>query len=119
MRDNKSNFKKGAVELLILHLLDGTDCYGYQLTQLIEEHSGGILAIQEGTLYPTLYKLSDKGYISEHKKLVGKRKTRVYYHLEDEGRDRLAELSRDYFEVNRAIQKVLNYTREENDGSTE
>ena len=36
----------------------------------------------EGALYPILYKLSDKGYVSDYKRLAGKRLTRVYYHLE-------------------------------------
>lgn len=105
---NISNFKKGSVEMLLLHLLDTEgDCYGYQMTQLISEKSKGVLVIPEGSMYPTLYKLIDNNYISDYKKLVGKRMTRVYYHLEEPGRARLQELLADYLEVTEAIQGIL------------
>ena len=77
---NKSNFKKGSVEMLLLHLLKTEgDCYGYQLSQLINQRSNGVLIIPEGSMYPTLYKLIDNKYITDYKKTVGKRMTRVYY----------------------------------------
>ena len=48
---NKSNFKKGSVEMLLLHLLkEEGDCYGYQLSQLINQRSGGVLVIPEGSM---------------------------------------------------------------------
>ncbi len=37
-------------------------------------------------MYPVLYKFEDLGYISSEKKLVGKRMTRIYYHLEPSGK---------------------------------
>ena len=81
---NKSNFKKGSVEMLLLHLLKTEgDCYGYQLSQLINQRSGGVLVIPEGSMYPTLYKLIDNSYITDYKKTVGKRMTPVSYtHLD-------------------------------------
>ena len=49
---NKSNFKKGSVEMLLLHLLKTEgDCYGYQLSQLINQRSSGVLVIPEGSMY--------------------------------------------------------------------
>lgn len=104
----KSNFKKGSIELLVLHLLSIQDCYGYQLTQLIEQLSDGRIVVQEGALYPVLYKLSDDSLISEKTVQVGKRKTRVYYHLEPSGIALLEDLRKDYFEVHDGIQAVLN-----------
>ena len=107
---NKSNFKKGSVEMLLLHLLatEG-DCYGYQLSQLINERSNGVLVIPEGSMYPTLYKLIDNNYISDYKTTVGKRMTRVYYHLEEAGKQRLEELIEDYKEVADAIEKIMGF----------
>lgn len=61
----------------------------------------------EGALYPILYKLSDKGYVSDYKKLVGKRLTRVYYHLEEAGSEYLDSLLEDYFKVQEGVRKVL------------
>ena len=107
---SKSNFKKGSVEMLLLHLLKTEgDCYGYQLSQLINQRSNGVLIIPEGSMYPTLYKLIDNKYITDYKKTVGKRMTRVYYHLEESGVQRLAELVEDYKEVTDAIHKIMEF----------
>lgn len=111
---NKSNFKKGSVEMLLLHLLKTEgDCYGYQLSQLINQRSKGVLIIPEGSMYPTLYKLIDNNYITDYKNVVGKRMTRVYYHLEPAGEQRLAELVEDYIEVAAAIEKIMGISEDE------
>lgn len=105
-----NNFKKGAVEMLLLHILSAKgDCYGYQLSQLIKEISDDYLIIPEGSLYPALYKLIEKNYISDYKKQIGKRLIRVYYHIEASGNERLKELVQDYTATTKSIQKILNY----------
>lgn len=106
----QNNFKKGAVEMLLLHILNSKgDCYGYQLSQLIKETSDDYLVIPEGSLYPALYKLIEKGYISDYKTQIGKRLVRVYYHLESAGKDRLVELVEDYLATTDSIKKILNH----------
>ena len=84
--DRKSNFRRGSVELMVLHLLSLRDYYGYELTQIIRQETNGVIDIPIGSLYPALYKLIDAGYISDHKEQVGKRMIRIYYHLEDSGK---------------------------------
>ena len=92
----QNSFRRGVVSLVILGLLKKEDMYGYQLVQETERKSGGRITTQEGSLYPVLYKLVDQGLISDRKVLVGKRMTRVYYHLEPAGEQRLKELIREY-----------------------
>ena len=104
---NKNLFKKGSIELLVLSLLNNEDYYGYQITQAIDQLSGGVIKVTEGSLYPTLYKLSEKGYISDQKRLVGKRLTRVYYHLEPSGVKYYYELLHAYYDVHNGIHAVL------------
>ena len=83
-KDNaQSSFQRGVMSLLILSLLDQEDMYGYQIVQEIAARSDGTIVTQEGSLYPVLYKLQDQGMISGEKVLVGKRMTRVYYHLQE------------------------------------
>ena len=57
MTKNRSNFKMGTVEMIILFLLNKKDLYGYEITSLVEKLSEGKIGITESTLYPTLYKL--------------------------------------------------------------
>ena len=85
----KPNFIRGSVELLVLYLLSQKDYYGYELSQLMDSLSDGVIKIPIGSLYPALYKLIEYGFISDHKEQVGKRMTRVYYHLEQPGFQRM------------------------------
>lgn len=102
--DNAQNsFRRGVMSLVILGLLKREDMYGYQLVQETEKMSGGRITTQEGSLYPVLYKLVDQGLISDNKVLVGKRMTRVYYHLEPAGEQRLNELIREYEEITQGV----------------
>ena len=60
-------------------------------------------------MYPILYRLEEAGFISQYEKLVGKRRTRVYYHLEDAGKAQLESLLNDYNEVRTGIDMILQY----------
>ena len=105
--DNSQNsFRRGVMSLVILALLKKEDMYGYQLVQQTLAVSGGRIATQEGSLYPVLYKLLDQGLISDRKVPVGKRMTRIYYHLEPAGEARLAELILEFEEISRGIHMI-------------
>ena len=107
MTKNRSNFKMGTVEMIILFLLEKKDLYGYEITSLVENLSGGQIGITESTLYPTLYKLLGNNYISDKEVQVGKRRTRVYYHLEDAGKEHLERLLSEYNKNTSGICKIL------------
>lgn len=118
-----STFKKGSIEMLTLLMLQEKDIYGYQLIQMLSERSGGRLTVQEGSLYPLLYRMVDAGYISGRDITVetrnGRKRNRVLYHLEPSGRKRLVELKAEFDQVQEGIQSVLRnsvpigYEREE------
>ena len=109
-------FKKGSIEMLVLLIMQETDSYGYQLTALIRKRSGGRLSVQEGALYPLLYRMQSDGYISAHTESVetklGRTRQRVVYHLEQSGRQRLVQLKREYDEVQAGIKSVFDNSKE-------
>lgn len=107
MARGRSNFIMGTVELIILYLLDKQDLYGYQLSPLISRLSDGRLDITESTLYPALYKLLDNGFISDRRVQAGKRRVRVYYHMEAKGAQRLADLLEDYRVITDGLAAML------------
>lgn len=111
-QSNKENFKRGCAELLALYLLSKEDLYGYQICQLMEEKSGGRFTLLEGTLYLILYKLIDLGYLTVREELVGKRRKRKYYHLEESGKKYLEEVLEDYNEVTKGISLILDKEEE-------
>ncbi len=101
--------KRGTIEIMLLTVLADGDMYGYQLCQELEKKSHGLFVLQEGSLYPPLYRMLEKGFISDRKEIVGKRRTRVYYHLEPAGQAYLAEIKQEYFSLNRGILFALGY----------
>lgn len=101
------NLKRGSVELLLLTLLQEEDMYGYQLAHELDERSGGRYTLQESSMYPTLYRLLDKGYISDRSVLVGRRRTRIYYHLEPMGEAYLAAIRREYLDTCLGVLRIL------------
>lgn len=103
----QASYRRGVMSLVILSLLKREDMYGYQLVQETSRSSGGRLTTQEGSLYPVLYRLVDQGLISDRKELVGKRMTRIYYHLESAGEEKLAELIREYEEVTQGVFQII------------
>lgn len=104
---SQNNFRRGVMSLVILSLLTREDMYGYQLVQETHRISGGRIITQEGSLYPVLYKLLDQGYISDRKELVGKRMSRIYYHLEPTGKARLLELLEEYNQISFGMKAII------------
>lgn len=104
---SQSNYRRGVMSLVILSLLREENMYGYQLCQEIARLSGGRLTIQEGSLYPVLYRLQEQGLISEERVLVGKRMTRNYYHLEQAGHERLTEMQAEYEELTAGVFAII------------
>ncbi len=109
----KDGFKFGVVELLLLTLLSNEDKYGYQISQEVSNLSGGYLNLKEGSMYPVLYKLMEKGYISSNVEKTGIRRTRVYYHLEDSGREYLQGIKNNYILNTKAIFKIAQISEED------
>lgn len=106
-KDLGVNYQRGVIMLVILSLLSQEDMYGYQLVQEMAQQSCGALNTKEGSLYPILYKLLDQGYVSDRRILVGRRMTRVYYHLEPRGKEYLQALTEEYRAVARGVQNIL------------
>jgi transcriptional regulator len=78
--------KKGSSEMLILSLLEARPRHGYEIGKLIEVRSGGRLKFALPTLYPTLLRLENRGWIKGRwVEKTGERR-RCFYRLTPEGR---------------------------------
>jgi PadR family transcriptional regulator PadR len=88
---SERDLKKGSAELLILSLLDGRQSHGYEISKLIETRSGGCVRFRVASLYPLLYRLEDRGWISGRWVEKAGQRRRRYYRLTAGGRRILAE----------------------------
>ena len=103
----RDNFKKGSVEMILLTLLREEDMYGYQMSQLIAHRTENYITIPEGSMYPTLYRLVENGYITSRREIVGRRLSRIYYHLEPKGVERLELLWKEFHGFHDAVVSIL------------
>ncbi|PTF28259.1 PadR family transcriptional regulator [Staphylococcus cohnii] len=83
-----SQFKKGALELIVLLIIKRDDQYGYSLVQNISRH----MSIAEGTVYPLLRRLVKNGKLTTYYQPSSEGPARKYYKVTDQGNDRLADL---------------------------
>lgn len=81
--------KKVSAELLCLSLLSERPMYVYEITQEIGCRSQGYLELAEAAIYVTMYRLVEKGYVTDQREVAGegKPRLRVYYHITDMGRE--------------------------------
>ncbi|MFQ6792686.1 MAG: PadR family transcriptional regulator [Thomasclavelia sp.] len=102
------------IDMLILSILNKKDCYGYELVKLIKTISDNNLDIKEGTLYPIIYNLLNKNYISSYN-IPNKNRIRVYYRIEDTGREYLVQCRKQYIKTHTGIMNILNYGEDKED----
>lgn len=103
----RNYFINGITELLILSILNNHDSYVYEITKTIEKDSGNLLSISQNTIYTATYKLENEGKISEYAKRVGRKRTRIYYKIEDDGKTYLKDLLLNYQNTTSGVQSLL------------
>ena len=97
---------KGSTTLLILNLLEKENLYGYQLIKKLSEESENIFNLKEGTLYPILHGLEEKGVISSYwDDTTGKK--RKYYSITKQGKKQLKESKEEWKVFSGAVNKVI------------
>lgn len=104
---DRNYFINGITELVILSVLNSHDSYAYEIAKEIEQNSNQLLSISLNTIYTAIYKLKDEGKISEYSQLVGKRRTRIYYHIEEDGISYLNQLQINYQQTINGVQAIL------------
>ena len=82
--------KRGSAEVLILALLEQRQRHGYEIGQLIADRSDGAISFHVASLYPTLYRLEDRGLIEGRWVEKPGQRRRRYYRLTANGRKILA-----------------------------
>ena len=102
--------KKGAAELVVLAFLEDQSLHGYELTQLIEERSGGALTFNFASLYATLYKLEERKWIQGRWVEKAGQRRRRYYSITAQGREVLAAQRREWQQFFQLIRDLAGVT---------
>jgi transcriptional regulator len=98
---------QGTLDFLILKTLSWGEMHGYSIARWIFDRSGEELQIEEGTLYPALHRLEERGAIAAEWGLSENKRRAKFYRLTDEGRRELAERVLGWDRFTRAVNRVL------------
>lgn len=98
--------KKGSAEFLVLSLLEHEPRHGYELSKLIESRSGGVISFHVASLYPLLYRMEDRGWITGRWVEKAGQRRRRYYAITATGRTILEAQRKSWREFATAIANV-------------
>jgi len=103
----------GTLDLLILKAVSLGKLHGYGVLLRIEQISGGALEIQQGALYPALYRLEHQGLIDSEWGTSENNRKAKFYRLTTTGRRRLGEETASWNRLAEAIARSLAVTPQE------
>jgi transcriptional regulator len=99
---------QGTLDMLVLRTLLLGPSHGYTIAQSIEQGSDEVLQIEQGSLYPALHRLENRGWIASFWGTSENNRKAKYYRLTPKGRKQLAVETSRWEEVVRAIGRILN-----------
>jgi len=98
---------QGTLDMLVLRTLAAGAAHGHTIAKIIERGSGDFLQVEQGSLYPALYRLEDRGLVASFWGTTENNRKAKYYRLTPAGRKHLAEQTSRWEQMVRAIGGIL------------
>ena len=98
---------RGTLDLLVLKTLRGGSSHGYAIAKAINAVTDGVLSVEEGSLYPALYRMEKRGWIRADWGVTDTKRRAKFYELTSAGRDQLLAEQSNWGEFSSAVDKVL------------
>lgn len=107
MAKKKADLLQGTLDLLILKTLTLEPMHGWGITQRLQQTSQGVLNVNQGSLYPALYRLEEQGWIKSSWDVSDNNRQAKYYELTRAGRKQLEEETKNWERLSTAVAAVL------------
>jgi PadR family transcriptional regulator, regulatory protein PadR len=107
MRQEKFAFLKGTLDMLILKVVALGPIHGYAIAQRIQQISRDIFQLQQGSLYPALHRLEDRGRLKAEWKATDTGREAKFYALTPKGRRQLEAEVKSWEQVTDAVALIL------------
>ena len=102
-----SDVLRGTLDLLILKALSLDPMHGWGVAQRLEQLSGDVLSVGQGSLYPALQRLEEKGWIDSEWRMTEQNRRAKYYELTAAGRRALGEAADSWRRYARMVEAIL------------
>jgi transcriptional regulator len=107
MAGPKSDLPQGTLDLLILRVVGVGPIHGYAIAQRIQQISRDVLQVQQGSLYPALHRLENRGLLAAEWKPSDTGRDAKYYRLTPRGRAALKTETADWARLTEAVAAIL------------
>jgi PadR family transcriptional regulator PadR len=98
---------KGTLDMMILGTLVTGDAHGHTIAKVIERTSEDVLEVEQGSLYPALHRLEDRGWVSSYWGASENNRKAKFYRLTAAGRKQLVRERSRWRQMIRAIDLVM------------
>jgi transcriptional regulator len=103
----KSDLPQGTLDLLILKIVALGPLHGYAIAQRLQQISRDVVQVTQGTLYPALHRLENRGYLAADWKPSDTGREAKFYRLTPKGRAQLASEAENWRRLTQAIGWIL------------
>ena len=103
----KSDLPQGTLDLLILKAVAVGPLHGYAITQRLEQVSRGVVRVPEGSLYPALHRLENRGVLAADWKKTDTGREAKFYSLNRKGRAQLGKETASWERLTTAVGLIL------------
>ncbi len=107
MGKSKSDLLQGTLDLLILKTLELEPMHGWGISQRIQQVSESVLEVNQGSLYPALHRLEERGWITANWKTSENNRQAKYYELTRDGRKQLVEEKENWLRLSAAVARIV------------
>jgi len=107
MKNARTDLMQGTLELLILKTLSRDSMHGYGIAQRIHQSVDDLLKIEDGSLYPALYRMEERGWIKSEWGVSENNRRAKFYKLTRAGRKQLEVEASNWDRISRAISRIL------------
>jgi PadR family transcriptional regulator len=107
MNEQRTEFLKGTLDMLILKVVALGPIHGYAISQRIQQISRELFQVQQGSLYPALHRLEDRGWLRAEWRQTETGREAKFYALTQKGRKQLEAEVRNWEQVSAAVALIL------------
>jgi PadR family transcriptional regulator PadR len=107
MTKRRTDLLQGTLDLLVLKTVSAGPMHGYGIAARIHQLSDEVLRIEEGSLYPALYRLEERGLIKSEWKTTVNKKEAKFYSLTRKGRRAMDVEAESWARLSSAVGRVL------------
>jgi len=115
-RPESNEMLKGTLDMMVLRTLIAGDAHGHTIAKVIERTSEEVLEVEQGSLYPALHRLENRGWVSSYWGISENNRKAKFYKLTASGRKQLTLETSRWRQMARAIALVMGDASAEEEG---